>query len=429
MPNNNFKVHVKGHVKEKKKVSLNSRLKILDTLFSDPKIYKYHEIKNGKKVVSTKKPWHVYYYFRNPSTGLMEKFMKKSGINKETSISRRNAAAKNLQRAIKRYLQEGYSPFEEIQFNNDVVSENYTTIEAIKIAFEHKKNSWKESSKDVNTVYYNSFVKWLKEKKIDKKPINYLTKKHISFYLGDLSKRLSNVSRNNHKRVLSGLFSELVEKDIIKQNFILKINDLKSNAKKNKPFNHKQLDDILKYIKENDPYLYDFIKVMWYSFLRPIEIIRLKVKNVDLINNTIEVESKTEDRTYIRLVKPLQKYFKELEMQNYTSDMLIYTRDNKIGYWETKKEKSREDWFGRKFKKVKNHFNLGDEYGIYSFRHTSALSVYYNFRNEGFSEFESVLKLQEIMRHKDQQVTRKYLREIGGQLPEDWSKDYNYEVL
>ena len=33
------------------------------------------------------------------------------------------------------------------------------------------------------------------------------------------------------------------------------------------------------------------------------------------------------------------------------------------------------------------------------------------------------------MRHDNEQTTRKYLREIGGQLPEDWSQNYDYEML
>ena len=144
----------------------------------------------------------------------------------------------------------------------------------------------------------------------------------------------------------------------------------------------------------------------------------------------IDVDTKTEERVYVRLVKPLEVYFKTLDLKKHKPDELLFTKDLKVGYWDTKKEKSREDWFSKRFKKVKEHFNLSEDYGVYSFRHTSALSIYYQFKNtKGMTEYQAVLKVQEIMRHKDEQTTRKYLREIGGQLPEDWSQNYDYEVL
>lgn len=432
MPSKKTKVPVKVPVNEKLKLSLTSRINLLKKLYSDPKIYKPTDLIDGKRVVSIKKAWYIFYYFRNIETGLMEKFIEKKGINRQKTLRSREEAARNLQKALKRYLQDGYNPFKEKEIDTSVNTEVYTTIEALNIAFDHKKNSWKESTVDVNTIYLNSFTRWIEKKELSKKPISTITRKHISFYLGYLieERKVSNTSRNNHKRLLSSLFSELEEKEIIHENFIKKIGFLKSTAKKNKPFNTKELDAILKYTKETDPYLYTYIKMMWYSFLRPIEIIRLQVQNIDLVNNTIEIESKTEERTYIRLVKPLHVFLKQLELKNYKNDMLIFTKEHSVGYWETKKEKSREDWFSKRFKKVKAHFNLSEDYGIYSFRHTSALSLYYQFvKKDGLSEYQAVLKVQEIMRHTDEATTRKYLREIGGQLPADWSGNYDYEML
>ncbi|TDQ22740.1 tyrosine-type recombinase/integrase [Tenacibaculum caenipelagi] len=408
-----------------------SHFNFLKKLYSDPKIYRATEIVNGKKVVTLKKQWHVYYSYRSPYTGLLEKITTRKGINRENTISGREAAAKNLQKAMRRLLQEGYNPFKEKELEKDVNDETYTTVEALNLAYEHKKNSWKESTQNVNITYLNGFIKWLKSKGLDKESIESLTRKHVSFYLGNLieNNKRSNTSRNNHKRFLSSLFSELEEKEIIQDNFIKKIKFLKSTAKKNKPFNEKQLHDILEYTKTNDPYLHKYLKVMWYSFLRPVEITRLKVENINLIDKVIEVETKTGERSYVRIVKPLQFYFNSLELHKYKNDMLIFTKEMEIGYWETKREKSKEDWFSKRFKNVKDHFGLSTDYGVYSFRHTAALSLYYQLTKEGKSEHQAVINIQAIMRHDSEQTTRKYLRDIGGQLPEDWSKDYNYEVL
>ncbi|CAL2104594.1 Site-specific recombinase XerD [Tenacibaculum sp. 190130A14a] len=408
----------------------------LKKLYTPPKIYRHKKDVNGKKVVSLEGYWCVYYYFRHPETGVMTKFAERQGINKLKTIALREAAAQNVKKVLTRLLQEGYNPFVEKQLlakeKKNVNKSNFNIVEAVELAYEQKKNSWKESTKDVNKSYLESFSVWLKKRSLHNLPVQDLSKKHISFYLDHVLKNSgsnSNTTRNNHRRFLSSMFTELVEKEIVNENIVQKIPLLKSKSKKNKPFTNKQLIDILNYTKANEPYLYQFIKVMWYSFLRPIEIVRLEVRNVNLDDNVIDIETKTEARAYIRIVKPLQVFFKNKDLKKYAPTMFVFGKDNSVGYWETKKVKSREDFFIRRFKKIKDHFGLSSDYGIYSFRHTAALSLYYQFIKEGLSEYQAVLKIQDIMRHKDQQVTRKYLREIGGQLPEDWSDKYDYELV
>ncbi|WP_233885309.1 tyrosine-type recombinase/integrase [Tenacibaculum piscium] len=428
---NKLKEPTKEPVNEQLK-TLSLRFNILKNLYSEPKIYRYKELINGKKQISINKQWHVYYYYRNPKNGKMVKFTERKGINRLKTIASRNLASKNLQKALKRYLQDGFNPFAEKEIKVDVNTKIYTSSEALNLAFNQKEPTWKESTIDVNKVYLNSFTRWLSANNLKDSPISEITRKHISFYLSYLIevKSISNTSRNNHKRLLSSLFTQLEESEIIPLNFIGKISFLKSTAKKNKPFNATQLDEILKYTKENDPYLYDYIKFMWYSFLRPIEIIRLKIENIDFDNNSIEIQTKTKERDYVRLVSANKKYLKTLNLDALDKTKSIFTKYQKPDFWETKKEKSKENWFTRRFKIIKTKFNLSEDYGIYSFRHTSALSLYYHFLNkQGFNEYQSVLKVQEIMRHTDENTTRKYLREIGGQLPKDWSKNYDYELI
>ena len=372
------KKNISEPVNEPVYLSIKSRINLLKKLFSEPKIYRPKELIEGKEQVSIKKLWHVYYYFRDPETGVMKKFTERQGINRLKTIKEREEFAKNLQKALNRFLQEGNSPFERRKRSVDVITESYTVLDALNLAFDQKKGRWKESTTDVNRTYLTGFIKWLQKNNLEKKPIAELSKKHISFYLSYIlaEKSDSNTTRNNHRRFLSSMFTELVEKDIIEDNFIKKIPLLKSTPKKNKPFSQNQLVEILRYTRENDLYLYEWLKVMWYTFLRPIEVLRIEIKNINLEGNVIDIETKTKGRDYIRIVKPLQEYFDSLELNQYAPTMFLFGKNQGPGYWITVKEKSREDFFIRRFKKIKNHFNLSEDYGIYSFRHTGALSLY-----------------------------------------------------
>lgn len=52
----------------------------------------------------------------------------------------------------------------------------------------------------------------------------------------------------------------------------------------------------------NDEYLYDFMQFVMYGLMRPIEVCRLKIKDIDIENNTIAVRSKTELRATILII-------------------------------------------------------------------------------------------------------------------------------
>ena len=67
---------------------------------------------------------------------------------------------------------------------------------------------------------------------------------------------------------------------------------------------------------------------------------------------------------------------------------------------------------------IKDHFNLGSEYGLYSFRHTFITKLYRNLR-ENKSPHETKGILMNITGHVTMDALEKYLRDIDAELPED----------
>ena len=77
--------------------------------------------------------------------------------------------------------------------------------------------------------------------------------------------------------------------------------------------------------------------------------------------------------------------------------------------------------FSKRFKNVKDHFKLGDEYGMYSFKHTFITKLYRNLRKE-MSQHEAKSNLLPITGHSTMTALEKYLRDIDAELPEDYSR-------
>ena len=150
-----------------------------------------------------------------------------------------------------------------------------------------------------------------------------------------------------------------------------------------------------------------FIKFISYNFLRPIEVCRIQIKDLNIDQKTISFKAinkalKTKIIPDISTLKP----------EDY-----LFTPDKTGGNWETT-EQNKRDYFSKRFKKVvKDHFNLGKDYGLYSFRHTYITKLY----RKTTSPHKAKSRLMLITGHSTMIALEKYLRDIDAELPEDYS--------
>lgn len=138
----------------------------------------------------------------------------------------------------------------------------------------------------------DNFIKWLDINEPNIKTIDLLNKRIISFYLNSILEKTSARNRNNYRTDLSSILQVLEDNDIIQQNFVKKIPVLKSIPERNKTYTQETQEEIFAYLEEKDPILLLYIKFISYNFLRPIEVCRLKVGDINLIDKTIQFKAK-----------------------------------------------------------------------------------------------------------------------------------------
>jgi len=99
----------------------------------------------------------------------------------------------------------------------------------------------------------------------------------------------------------------------------------------------------------------------------------------------------------------------------------LFTPDKIGGEWNTN-ETNKRNYFSKRFKKVvKDHFDLGEDYGLYSFRHTYITKLYRKMVEKS-TPFAAKSKLMLITGHTSMVALQKYLRDIDAELPEDYSE-------
>ena len=264
-------------------------------------------------------------------------------------------------------------------------------------------------------------LEWLSKKHPDIKTIQALDKKILTEFLNHVLDNTSPRNRNNYRTDLSSIMQVLEDNEIIGQNFIKKIPVLKSIPQRNKTYTDDQQEEIFSYLEEKDSLLLLFIKFISYNFLRPKEVCRLTVGDINLKEQIVVFKAKSKPLKTKRIPSIILDELPDISQMD--KDLLLFTPSKLGGTWDAH-EDSRRDYFTKRFKRVvKDHYGLDENYGLYSFRHTFITNLYRALVEES-SPFEAKSELMQITGHSTMMALEKYLRDIDAELPSDYSNKF-----
>ena len=439
--------------------------------FSTPKIYTANNNLN--------KRWYVYFSFRNPETGKLKRQTPIYGnANSYKTKEERMAVLSIYQQALLKLLRQGFSPYEnntqryhELQSkkneikpldtaienatdiatfaNNNIISNhnnsnNIATDNAnsainsnsfatkhnnsatIQTAFTTDEKVKEQTLRASSLRSYKSHIKifknWITTNNPQIKYITEIDKTIVVSFLNEILTSTSARNRNNYKASISSLFTTFEDNDLIKNNFVKNIKKLNTSPTRNKSFSKDQVAEIFTYLEQEDQLLLLFIKFVSYNLLRPIEVCRLQIQNIDIKQRTLSFKAKNSPLKTKIIPEILWKELPDLS-QLKPEDYLF--TPNGIGYEWNQTADSKRNYFSKRFKKtVKDKFNLSEEYGLYSFRHTYITKLYRSLVKNA-SPFEAKSKLMQITGHSSMQALESYLREIDAALPNDYSTHFD----
>ncbi|PIB31426.1 tyrosine-type recombinase/integrase [Maribacter sp. 4G9] len=321
--------------------------------FTEPKIY------HGGEDFDLSKRWYVYYSFEHPT----KKDDKGNPVLKrQTSITlkvNQGYKAKKerlfhlqlIRDALHQMLKDGYSPYIE-KVDGKIMA--YTAESALDFALKLKKSLLSETSIRDYRSRLGRFKGYLKEHGLLQRNILDIDKKVVNGHLNEIQKTSSARNRNNTKVVLGALFSVLEDNEIIPRNFIHNIKKLKTNPKRNKTYSLDIVDGLYDFLKDNDPQLLFFIKMISYNFLRPIEVCRLKVGDINIGQKELQVRAKNKLVKTKIIPDQILDELKKLELSN--ADHFLVSPEG-VGPWDTT-ETNRRNYFSKRFKKAKIQYNL-----------------------------------------------------------------------
>lgn len=364
------------------------------------------------------KPWFISYHYLNPQTGKFQRFRETNNINRIHNPKQRKEALYALLSAKKILLNKGVSPFEEI--NEDTILENVgaklrTLGECIEKVLEHKKLHLSDLSYKSYKSRIGHFKKYLTDNRLINLNPTEIGRRHIIEYL-DIRTDQENISgktRNNLLIDIRSLFSCMIDFDYIITNPAARIKKVSELSEKNEFYKKDALLSVDKWLAKNNPYLHIYCKFIYYSFLRPCELVRLQVKDIDLLEMVINVpanKSKTGKAQTVKIMDVLKPEIEKMKLDSYPPDFFIFTSKKR----PDSKPSSRE-YFTKKFKPLKDELKLSKNHTMYGLKHTGISTLLMN----GASESD----IRKYSRHSSASFNN-YTRHYEMQSPPDLSKFY-----
>lgn len=118
---------------------------------------------------------------------------------------------------------------------------------------------------------------------------------------------------------------------------------------RDKTYSQEEQESIFEYLESHDKLLLLYIKFVSYNFLRPIEVCRLRVKDINTEKSSLQFRVKNKTLKTKIIPDILSKELPDLSKLN--GDYLLFTPSRIGGEWQTKLN-NRRDYFSKRFKSV-----------------------------------------------------------------------------
>lgn len=355
--------------------------------------YKPAKLHNAKGDIN--KRWYVYYSVM--VDGKFKICTSKGGINKIKTVRGRTSEGNALALGINNLLKSGWRP------KGSDTKESILLIDVLYKFIDLKKGlrrrTWQSYKYNADTL-----TAWIKSKHIDYFTPADFTVKYATEYFDHLQKKgYAGKSLNGHKSNLSVLFNMMVARELITRNPFSKVKKFAQITGRNIAYSDIQKLEIEAYLKDHNHNLYLFTQWIYYTCIRPIELLRLKVSNVDLKNKNIVIyadQSKNKKMESVVIPDAFVPILESMNINSYDKDCFLFGRGLKISPLSVTR-----NVVSMAHSNVLKALNYSNDYTLYSWKHTSVVNAF----NAGINPYS----IQRQLRHYSLDQTMTYLKSLG----------------
>lgn len=344
--------------------------------------------------------WYIEFYAYDPAEGRMRR--KRIKVNRFKNIKKRREYVRDVIKRIGTQLSRGWNPWiakdtEDLYIFEEALTRYEAYIEKMLANGYFRKETYEG---------YKSYIKILREYIKTKSPLYYVYQfdRHFCADFLDyvfIERNNGAQTRNNYLNFLRVFSGFLVDKGYLKSRPTDGIAPISKRlfSKERTCIPLDVVGKIADYCKERDPYFLFACYLLYYSFIRPVEMTRLKVRYFNLKDGTIILPAditKNRKTQTITLPKKVLAYGLELGVFSAPMDDFIFSLKLRPGTEEIDPKLFRDHW-----EKLRKALGLRREWKFYSLKDTGITQM---LKTDGIKSIE----VRDQARHSSLAVTEIY---------------------
>jgi integrase len=355
---------------------------------SPSKLYTIPILNKGKEVTiipksstkakeQAKLTWYVDFSFYNTNLGKMERIRKTNGGNRIKDPQHKLKHFNALLDAYKELLESGYNPLDER--SNEKLKKNIIsiTLAEAKEKFTQYHRSKGTRKKSIQT--YLSKVNYFIDHVGGNKKVIEITDFEITEFLNsyERDKNWTGVTYNLARISLNNYFKFLKTNKYIPVNPVTDTETRKEiPTESHEVFSDNDFIKIMEWLKANDEYCLLFVRMIYYTCIRPKELRELQLRHIDLNTDTITVPasiSKNKKSMPVNIDSMLKFELEKLNINKYPNHYYLFGSTEKI----IGKTKIGENTPYNRFQRCLEALSLlNKNYTMYSFKHLSNVNKF-----------------------------------------------------
>lgn len=356
----------------------------MDTLYKSAKLCDCNNDLNRR--------WYVYYSFKSPESGKPERFRVYIPSSIKTKSGRRDHAH-TLIKQLNQKLAEGWNPYAFRDRKSENILLAVDAMIRLKLSATRKRTSYTYRN------HVKKFKDWLLAKKYGSMHVSDFNKQLAQDYLDHLkiASAYKNRTFNNHLMSLKAVFRMLVEREYCLANPFLSMKPMPVDEPEIIAFTDEDLQLVATTLPKQNARLWLVAQLIYYCFLRPQEIVRLRFSDINYAQQQINIagtRSKNGRTQCIDIPDPL--YHELLALRDGQPDMLIFSTGLLPGNTEIAQPRIDEAWAV-----YRDMVGLSPEKTIYAFKHTGVGKL--------MDAGVDARSIQLQVRHSSLEETQKYL--------------------
>lgn len=383
-----------------------NRLKLSRLSMIEQYPYKLAEIVQGKEIYVKFSVWD-----KETNTLILRRLHRLEGKSRKEKIQ----DAERKVKEINRLLIAGFTLGEK---EEKTVLHPRLLGPAIKEAAEIKLSlTGKQNGRSIKGIKAR-FLEHLTGEKLDSLPLSQVSKKHIYHFLDQIKRvrNLSNRTRNNYKESLSQIFEIMVQREWIETNPCAGVASLRTASVKHVAYTSEQRQTLESYLLKHNYPLYLFTRMIYHGFLRPVEVTRLRIQDVDLDRGIILVPveaAKNAKQMPVVITAGLRKDLTEF-LERFRGDLpgraFLFSKGFKPGLTHYHRNR-----FSEAHRAALEETGLyGSGVSGYSWKHTGVTNAYLSGVD--------IVSIQKQCRHHSLSETETYLRSLGLRFARDLTR-------